>query len=286
MTVVALTTLVSTVSVVSVVLDRRWQRRKQEASATQPTEEAATDTPATEETAGTLANLTSKVTDSVTAGVRGGAGWLSSFRRKKTVDLPQQFRIWVDKVESIEPPVKEWIHGLSEPGLQAFTEHLSGFCADMGFELAWLVEQQFDQNPELAQTVEKIVLPYCRACQQAAQAQEDLEAHKTLQAFERNPGHRKQQEFGQKLFAKLIQDGLTTASISDYLAASAKQQQQQTLQAIHDAVQKDSVGFNRALKEVIRSLATPVEAAPAPAPAAPEAPAADTPASEPAAASA
>ena len=151
----------------------------------------------------------------------------------------------------------------------------------MGFELAWIMDQQFAQNPDLAQAVEKIVLPYCRACQQAAVAQEDLEAHKALQAFERHPSHRKQQEFGQKLFAKLIQDGLTTASIAEYLAASAKQQQHQTLQAIHDAVKKDSAAFNRALKEVVRGLETPAEA---PAPAAPAA--AEAPVEEPVATSA
>ena len=251
MTVLALTSLVSAVSVVSVALDRRWHKSTQ-ATAT----DAATE--ATPETPGMLADLTSTVTDRVSAGVRSGTGWLSGLRRKKTTDLPQQFRAWVDKAGAIETPVKEWLHTLSEPGLQAFTEHLNTFCADMGFELTWLVEQQFDQNPDLVRAVEKIVLPYCRACQQAAAAQEDLEAHKRLQAFERHPSHRKQQAFGQKLFAKLIQEGLTTASTADYLSASAHQQQQQTWQAIQDAVQKDSAAFNRVLKEVIRSVDTPV----------------------------
>ncbi len=265
MTVVALTTLVSTVSVVAVTLDRRWQKRKQ-ATATEATPEATPATP------GRLAALTSTVTDRVSAGVRSGTSWLSSVRRKKSTDLPEQFRAWVDKAGAIETPVKEWIHTLSAPGLQAFTEHLDTFCAEMGFELAWLVEQQFDQNPDLARAVEKIVLPYCRACQQAATAQEDLEAHKRLQAFERHPSHRKQQAFGQQLFAKLSQEGLTTVSTAEYLNASRHQQQQQTLQAIHEAVHKDSAAFNRALKEVIRSVDTPVEPA---EPAAP--PIADTP---------
>lgn len=243
MTLVSLAALVSAASVGAVALDRRWHRRKQ-AGDTAPAPESAQET---------TASFTSRVADSVSASVRGGPkAWFDSLRGKKSAHLPQQFLAWIDKVDTVEKPVKDWLHALSEPGLQAFTEHLAAFCSDMGFELEWLVEQQFDQNPELAQAAEKIVLPYCRACQQAAAAQEDIEAHKTLQAFEHNPSSRKQQEFGQKLFAKLVQEGLAAANLADYLAAAPKRRQQQTLQAIQEAVKKDRAAFNRALKEVIR----------------------------------
>ena len=245
MALVSLAAVVSTASVGVIALNRRRQRRKQ----------AGDTAPATESAQGTTANFTSRVADSISASVQGGPkAWFGSLRRKKSANLPQQFLAWIDKGDTIEQPVKDWLHSLSEPGLQAFTEHLATFCSDMGFELAWLVEQQFDENPELAQTTEKIVLPYCRACQQAAAAQEDIEAHKMLQAFEQNPSSRKHQEFGQKLFAKLVQESLAAANISDYLAATSKKRQQQTLQAIQEAVKKDSVAFNRALKEVIRGL--------------------------------
>jgi len=245
MTLVSLAALVGAASVGAVALNRRRQRRQQ----------VGDTVPATEPAQGTTASFTSKVADSVRASVRGGpTAWFDSFRRKKPASLPQQFLAWIDKVDTVEKPVQDWLHALSEPGLQAFTEHLAAFCSDMGFELAWLVEQQFDQNPELARAAEKIVLPYCRACQQAATAQEDIEAHKMLQAFEQHPSSRKNQEFGQKLFAKLVQEGLATANLSDYLAATSKKRQQQTLQAIQEAVKKDSVAFNRALKEVIRGL--------------------------------
>ena len=248
----SLAALVGAASVGAVALDRRRQRQKQ----------AGATAPATESAPGTTATFTSRVTDSVSASVRGPKAWFQSLRRKKPANLPQQFLAWIDKVDTVEQPVKDWLHALSEPGLEAFTEHLAAFCSDMGFELEWLVEQQFDQNPELAQATEKIVLPYCRACQQAAAAQEDIEAHKTLQAFEQNPSSRKQQEFGQKLFAKLVQDGLAAANLSDYLAAAPKRRQQQTLQAIQEAVKKDSPAFNRALKEVIRGLDAASTAAP------------------------
>ena len=52
----------------------------------------------------------------------------------------------------------------------------------------------------------------------------------------------------------LVQEGLAAANLSDYLAATPKRRQQQTLQAIQEAVKKDSAAFNRALKEVIRGL--------------------------------
>ena len=245
---VSLVALLGAASAGSVALDRRLQRRKQ-AGATAPATESATQ--------GTIATFTSKVADSLRGGPKA---WFDSLRGKKPADLPQRFLARIDKVPTVEKSVKDWLHSLSEPGLQAFTEQLAAFCSDMGFELEWLVEQQFDQNPELTKTAEKIVLSYCQACQQAAMAQEDIEAHKMLQAFEQNPSSSKHQEFGQKLFAKLVQEGLTAANVSDYLAANASMRQHQTLQAIQEAVKKDSTAFNRALKEVIRDLEAPSSA--------------------------
>lgn len=266
---ISLAALVSAASVASVALDRKLQKKRQVA-ATAPTTEETAASP------GMTAAFTATVTDSLRGGPKA---WFNRLRGKKAAALPQQFLAWIDQAPTVEQPVADWLHGLSEPGLQAFTEHLAAFCADMGFELAWLVEQQFAHNPELTQAAEKIVLSYCWACQQAAVAQEDIEAHKMLQAFEQDPSSRKHQEFGQKLFAKLVQEGLTAANVSDYLAASAKTRPQQTLQAIQEAVKKDSPAFNRALKEVVKSLdgtltvpqASPAAASEAPQPSSPAA---------------
>jgi len=170
--------------------------------------------------------------------------------RRKDPNLPGQFREWIAKTCADDPSVNNWVQGLSQEGLQAFTNHLSMFCHEMGFELAWVVQQQLEIQPELAQTFAQVVAHYCRACQQAAAAQDELEVYKTLQAFEHNPASKKTQAFGQKLFAKVVEAGLTSVSMSEYLIAAPKEQQQYMVQAIHEAAKTNHVVFNRLLKEV------------------------------------
>ena len=169
---------------------------------------------------------------------------------KKDPNLPGQFREWITKTCADDPSVNNWVQGLSQEGLQAFTDHLSVFCHETGFELAWVVQQQLEMQPELAQTFAQVVSHYCRACQQVATAQDELEVYKNLQAFEHNPASKKTQAFGQKLFAKVVEAGLTSVSMSEYLIAAPKEQQQYMVRAIREAAKTNHVVFNRLLKEV------------------------------------
>jgi len=175
--------------------------------------------------------------------------------RRKDPNLPGQFREWIAKTCADDPAVNNWVQGLSQEGLQAFTDHLSVFCSEMGFELAWVVQQQLETQPELAQTFAQVVSHYCRACHQAAATQDDLEVYKTLQAFERNPASRKTQAFGQKLFAKVVEAGLTSVSMPEYLISAPKEQQQYMVRAIREAAKTNHAVFNRLLKEVVRDSA-------------------------------
>ena len=175
--------------------------------------------------------------------------------RRKDPNLPGQFREWIAKTCADDPAVNNWVQGLSQEGLQAFTNHLSMFCHEMGFELAWVVQQQLEIQPELAQTFAQVVAHYCRACQQAAAAQDELEVYKTLQAFEHNPASKKTQAFGQKLFAKVVEAGLTSVSMSAYLIAAPKEQQQYMVRAIREAAKTNHTVFNRLLKEVVSDSA-------------------------------
>jgi hypothetical protein len=116
----------------------------------------------------------------------------------------------------------------------------------------------------LGRAFERMVLHYCRACHEAAAAQDELESYKTFRAFEDNPSNRKSHAFGQRLFAKVVEAGLSSVSMSEYLTATPKQQQQQMLRAIHEAAKNHSMAFNRLLKEVARD-AVHTSAAPQPA---------------------
>jgi hypothetical protein len=171
--------------------------------------------------------------------------------RRQQADLPQRFRTWMNSVAADDTAVKEWLNGLSDEGIQAFTKHLETFCTDMGFELGWLIDHQLEQNPELTQMATAIVLNYCRACQQAALAQEDLEAYKKLKAFEQHPANKRQQAFGEKLFARVIEEGLVVGSVSDYLGAPPEERSRLMVEAVRKAAEKNPQAFSRVLKETL-----------------------------------
>ncbi len=193
---------------------------------------------------------------------RGVKGWYDRIVHRTPADLPQRFRAWAVSAAADDTAVKNWLKALSDDeGLPAFTKHLAVFCSDMGFELMWLVEQTHDKNPEWVHAAERTVLHYCRACQQATTAQEDFEAHKRILEFEQNPSSKKNEAFGKNLFAKVIEAKLATGSISEYLMQPPVEQRRRVREAIREAVEKDSVAFDRVVKEVVRGNEPGSEAA-------------------------
>ena len=178
--------------------------------------------------------------------------------------MRQQFRAWIAKACADEASLRTWLQQLPEKEEQAFIDQVAAFCTERGFELPWVVEHRLEPYPELAQAAEQVVLHYCRACHQAAVAQQDLDVYKTLLAFEDNPANSKTHEFGYKLFAKVIEAGLTSVSMSEYLLAAPKAQRQYMLRAIHEAAERHREAFIRLLKETAtEAAATPVATTPA-----------------------
>jgi hypothetical protein len=238
------------VGVMSIALDRRWRARK---SATDITPAADPTSPSPESTTeGSTARLFSKVTDRVTSTLGGVPIVGDRLLRRKDADGASRFQTWVAKACAEDPSLNQWMQGLSKEALQAFTDHVSAFCTEMGFEPSWVTQQRLDAHPEVARAFERMVLNYCRACHEAAAAQEELEVYKTFQAFEDNPSSRKSHAFGQRLFAKVVEAGLSSVSMSEYLTATPKEQQQYMLRAVREAAKNHSAAFNRLLKEVAR----------------------------------
>ena len=235
------------ISAASIYIDRRWQARKQAQSAN------GADSLNTDAPAGIMAGITSVWN-------RGPQRWVDRLTRQQPAELPQQFREWMSniKVTEEEAPVQQWVQTLSDEGLQAFTKHLGTFCADMGFELTWLVQNQLVQNRALAQSAQQIVMNYCCACYQAATTQDDIEVYKQYQAFLQNPSSRQGRDFGQRLFAKVVESNLVSTSMAD-LKGTAEEQQQRLMEAINEASAKDHEAFMQAIKEVVHNTngATP-----------------------------
>lgn len=233
---IPLVLLLSGVGIVSVVLDRRLRAKKQRADTVLEEETSETDT---------------TVSNGIGPLWATPVSWYYTLVNKQPEDFPQRFREWAVNA-SDDAAVKDWLRALSDDGLKAYTKHLSRFCADMGFELSWLVDKQIERHDaNLAQTAQRIVLDYCQACQQAATCQDDLEIHKQLLSLEEHPSTRKNRLFGEKLLAKMVEANLATTSTAEFIAASAKERQQLIADAINEASRRDQATFIRLVKDVL-----------------------------------
>jgi hypothetical protein len=250
MMLLAFLVVVIVVGVAAIALDRRW-RARQSAKVLVVETPQATDATTSIEDKGRrpfFTRLTGRV-----------GNWRNRRAGRQQQDMRQQFRAWIVKACADEVPLRTWLQQLPEKEEQAFIDEVAAFCTEKGFELPWVVEQRLESYPELAQAAEQVVLHYCRACHQAVAAQQDLDVYKTLLAFEHNPADEKAREFGHKLFAKVIEAGLTSFSMSEYLLAAPQDQRQYMLRAIREAAERHREAFYRLLKEITRdAAATPV----------------------------
>jgi diadenosine tetraphosphatase ApaH/serine/threonine PP2A family protein phosphatase len=245
----ALPAVVLVAGTTAIVINRRRRARKSAVETPQATEE----TPQATDAATSVEDKRSRTFFTRLTGRVGN--WRNRLTRRQPQDMRQQFHAWIAKACADEASLCTWLQQLPEKEEQAFIDQVAAFCTARGFELPWVVEHRLEPYPELAQTAEQVVLHYCRACHQAVAAQQDLDVYKTLLAFEHNPADGKAQGFGHKLFAKVIEEGLTSVSMSEYLLAAPKEQQQYMVRAIREAAKTNHAVFNRLLKEVVRDSA-------------------------------
>jgi hypothetical protein len=257
----ALPAVVLVAGTTAVVVTRRRRARKSVEEAPQATEE----TPQTTDAATSVEDKRSRtfftrLTDRVASTLPGlPQSWRNRITGRQHQDMRSQFHVWIAKACAEEASLCTWLQQLPEKEGQAFIDQVTAFCTERGFELPWVVEHRLEPYPELARAAEQVVLHYCRACHQAAAAQQDIDAYKTLLAFEHNPADVKAREVGYKLFAKVIEAGLTSVSMSEYLLAAPKAQDQYMLRAIREAAERHREAFYRLLKETARdAAATPV----------------------------
>jgi len=168
----------------------------------------------------------------------------------KKSTLPEEFRGWVMGATADEPALRTWLVGLGEEQFADFTGHVAAFCTSVGFELAWLVNGEFDEMPQLVANAEQVAVNYCRSCSHAAAAQTEINVFRRYRTYAQNPESRKERVYGERLLDHLLDLGLTTVSISEFLGVSAKDKQERVWQAIQAAAEKDAVAFNRALLAV------------------------------------
>jgi len=200
---------------------------------------------------------------------------LGGWRRKRAKKEPQQFKEWVVEASLAEnkqlyqslPDTAQafatWLAGLSLEETAAFDQDLSAFCSGLNFELAWLLNQELDDDPGLKQAVDEAVVLYALAHHKATQVQGNIEVFRTFMAWQEDPTKGEHKELTQALFDKLVEKGLAPAPSPKLFMASEQKRQEHIVQAIRKAAEADRQAFSAILKEVM----APADISPAKEPA-------------------
>lgn len=97
--------------------------------------------------------------------------------------LAVRFATWIDQEQHSDPApepnadkvaLRLWIEELDQQGREALTEQLCDFCKAFEIKLAWLVDGELAQWPELETNIEKMVLRYCLACKATVDCDTEL----------------------------------------------------------------------------------------------------------------
>lgn len=294
---ISLTALVAGVGLVSAWADRRWQARRGRNSESplqaplQAAEAVLEKTTSQAQALGSQAaervkNLGAQAQNSVQS-LGGQAGEQAKSLGSQAASAAQAlqeripfgrsgealsplFREWVAGAAAGEPELANWLASLSDNQFAEFTDSVKEFGDSIGVDLALLVRGELKPMPDLEKNATASVVNYCRSCRQAAAAQSDLELFRAYREYTEKPGSRKGRAYGQKLLDRLLEAGLTTVSLSDFLGAAPKARDEQMVQAIRAAAEKDPAAFSRVLKSLADDDAGQAPSAganPSPAPA-------------------
>lgn len=179
-------------------------------------------------------------------------------------ETAKKFQTWADaNIEDSD--LKAWLTGLSPEAASALVDQLADFCANLGFELPWLIDEQMDKDPEINQEATAVVTSYCRACWRAAQSYNDFELFKVIGEIEHSPFARKNQELARRLFGELVKREMAASVPPELFLASEKERQEHMATAIKQAAETNRDKFKTVLKDVLAvqeaSASQPEEAA-------------------------
>lgn len=164
-----------------------------------------------------------------------------------------KFRQWMAQSFTKEPELRGWLAGLSDEQLNALTAHIDAFAREMGFELTWLLDQETVQLPTLTQSLTCVVVDYCRACRNSVNLQEELEVYKTIRHYQQAPHSQPNRIFGEALFGKLLEQGLTSIKVAEHLALPPKERYQQVVATVQQVAADKPIILQKLVKEIVFS---------------------------------
>ncbi|MEZ4868203.1 MAG: hypothetical protein R3C14_43145 [Caldilineaceae bacterium] len=173
------------------------------------------------------------------------------WRIRRQRRLIQRLRSWLVSATTADPVLSAWCATVDDATLLTLAEQLTAFCDGWKIELQLVLEQQEECGAPVYALITEAILYYCRAYQQATALQEDIAVFAVFQSFLHHSQEHRQQAFGQKLFAELVDEELLSYAKIDYSSLSAGQRYAQIMLGIEAAARNDSERFLQVLKHVI-----------------------------------
>ncbi len=135
-----------------------------------------------------------------------------------------------------------WLQGLSVKDLGDFAQGLATFCQGQEFDLAWLMDAQVPA--EMKRVAEEAIGLYCLA----AWKSHGLSPYAAYRAWQSDPGNEKHLGFAQRLYSRLVAEGLVTAR-ADLLYAPEKERYTFVVQSMQAVAAQDPKSFVTLLKD-------------------------------------
>jgi hypothetical protein len=105
--------------------------------------------------------------------LRGGMRRLNGAERQA---LAGRFADWSQGPRGIDDAdLRAWISDLGEDGREALVEQVAGFCGDFELDLAWLVDAELADWPQLEAGLRQLVVHYSLACKLAVDQDAELQ---------------------------------------------------------------------------------------------------------------
>lgn len=244
----SLLVLLAIISLLSVLLDRRWAHGRAAAAQAESTGE---NTDGAAAPAGMFSQLLSR--------------WSRRFGRNGS-SSEEALQTWLATAFADDPAEAAWLDALTPEQAQLLRGELVAYCSTVGFDLRWWVEQAPLRPAALERTGKMLVQYYCQSLRASVLVQNDLQALQRYQIFLVNPTSKQNLAFGQQLYGRLVDDKLAPVATPDLLMAGEKERQSFVVQSILAAAQNET-SFGAALKAVALGVEQPASAA-SPAPAA------------------
>ncbi|MEM7538370.1 MAG: hypothetical protein AAF639_39745 [Chloroflexota bacterium] len=179
-------------------------------------------------------------------------------RHQEETVTAEAFVAWVDQTYADETTLREWLHVLSPTGLDALIERLSDFTQDIGVELIYLVTNQLDIHPNVAELGKSVVLRYLQSCYDAVELHEEAMMAETYIDFANDPSRPEYRDFCQKVYEQLLSNGHVVAMPAELVLASEKEKSQYMMQSVVEVANKTPDLFSQALSDSLDSVSDKV----------------------------